>query len=78
MALFSAEMRHQSSQTRLESVCRVSERDLTSEKHGDDFVSVGEVIMFEHVSEQMKEIFVVKSANIISFVPGYERQEHFI
>ena len=51
-----------------------SERDLIGEEHGDDSLIVAKVSVFEHVREQFKERFLVKSANIISEVPGCERQ----
>ena len=37
------------------SVYRDSERDLTGEEHGDDFLFVGGVSMSERVREQFKE-----------------------
>ena len=42
------------------------------------FLMVGEVSMLAHVSDQLKGRFLVKSASIISLVPGYDRQGHFL
>ena len=43
-------------------------RDLMGEEHGGDFVFLGEVSMLEHVREQIKERFLVTSANLILLV----------
>ena len=50
------------------SVYRDSERDLTGEEHGVDFLFVGGVTMRERVREQFKERCLVKSANVIALV----------
>ena len=50
-------------------VYKDSERDLNCEEYGDDLLIVVEVSMIEHVRKQFKESFLVKPANIISWVP---------
>ena len=47
------------------------------EEHGGDFVFLGEVSMLEHVREQIKERFLVTSANLILLVNGNKRQKHY-
>ena len=42
-----------------------------------DFLIVGEVSMLEHVKTQFNERRLVKSANITSWLDGYEREGHF-
>ena len=55
-------------------MCRDPDKDLTGEEHGDDLSIDGEVSMLDHVKEQLKARFLVKSANITSLMLGYERQ----
>ena len=59
-------------------MCRDPDKDLTGEEHGDDLSIDGEVSMLDHVKEQLKERFLVKSANITSLMLGYERQGHVL
>ena len=52
-------------------------RDVIDEEHGDDFLSVGEVSILEHVKAQSNERFSVKSSNIMSWLNGFGLQRHF-
>ena len=59
-------------------VCRDRDWDLSGEEHCDDFLIVGEVRMIEHIKTLVNSQFLVKSANITSWLGGYERQGHLL